>query len=121
MMKEQYFADFDSGSQSSLQIVLQKTIVGIKYALLIAGLALVSIVLVSLVSIILNVFHLFHTLGVLPRVHELEASPGYILYLWFIVTCVGVFAVFLAVWWSIEPICILRYLLQLKRGEKQYT
>src|SRR5205085_11904310 len=42
-------------------------------------------------------------------------------YLWFIVTCVGVFAVFLAVWWSIEPICILRYLRQLKREEKQFV
>ena len=118
MKQEQYF-DFDSGSQSSPPLFLQKTIAGMKYALLIAGLAIVSFVLVSLVSLVLNVFHEFHTMGVLPRLRELEASPRYMLYLWFIVTCDGVFVVFLAVWWSIKPICILRYLRQLKREEMQ--
>jgi len=120
-MEDQYFADFDPVSQSNLQIVLQKTISGMKYALLIAGLALVSFVLVSLVSIILNVFHLFHTQSVLPRVQELEASPGYMLYPWFIVACAGVLAVLLVIRWSVEPIRILRYLRQLKRDEKQNT
>lgn len=118
-MKEQYVADLNPRSQSGLHDIRQKTLAGSKYALLIAGLAFVSFILISLVSIVFNIFHLFHTFGAASNFHELEVSPGSMLSLRFIAPCVVVFAVFLVIWLSREPICIIRYLRQIKREEEQ--
>lgn len=117
MLEEPSLVTFEPESRSSLQSVLQMAIVVGKFA----SFAAVAFILVTLVSLIFNVFHLFHTLGVFSHLHELEASPGDLLYAWFIITCIGVFTVFVAVWWSIEPFCILRYLRQLNREEKYYA
>lgn len=118
-MNEQYAVDLNPRSQSGLQDIRQKTLAGSKYALLIAGLALLSFVFILLTSIVFNIFHLFHTPGVLTHIHELEVSPSAMLSLRFIGPCVGVFAVCLAIRWSREPIHILRYLRQIKREEAQ--